>query len=106
MNTCLSLRIHVLRVRRLRLIWAPSFSLAPSACVCDALSLPAKSTKFCTKKITVGNEESLLKTLLVQQEISESFHLMKKVRCEMKNLESVSTRLATNEVAGLPDAIP
>ncbi|KAJ0814110.1 hypothetical protein HanPSC8_Chr17g0781641 [Helianthus annuus] len=40
--------ITVVRVIKLRLIWQPSRSLAPSALVCDALSLPAKSTKFCT----------------------------------------------------------
>nr|GLL35357.1 hypothetical protein Itr_chr09CG10140 [Ipomoea trifida] len=34
-------------VIKLRLIWHPSRSLTPSAFVCDALSLPAKSTKFC-----------------------------------------------------------
>ena len=39
----------VVRVIRLRLIWQPSLSLVPSACDCDALSLPAKSTKFCNE---------------------------------------------------------
>jgi hypothetical protein len=48
----LSFLITVVRVIRLRLIWQPSLSLAPSACVCEALSLPARSTKFCKSLVT------------------------------------------------------
>lgn len=43
----LSFLITVVSVIKLRLIWQPSLSLAPSACVCEARSLPARSTKFC-----------------------------------------------------------
>lgn len=43
----LSFLMTVVNVIKLRFIWQPSLSLAPSACVCEALSLPAKSTKFC-----------------------------------------------------------
>lgn len=46
-NSDLSFRMTVVRVIKLRLIWQPSLSLAPSAFVWEALSLPAKSTKFC-----------------------------------------------------------
>ena len=50
--TDLSFLMTVVRVNRLRLMWQPSFSLAPSMFVWDALSLPARSTKFFTEKIT------------------------------------------------------
>jgi hypothetical protein len=49
----LSFLITVVSVIKLRLIWHPSLSLAPSACVCEALSLPARSTKFCRLTISI-----------------------------------------------------
>jgi hypothetical protein len=45
----LSSLMTVVRVSKLRFIWQPSFSLAPTACVCAACSLPARSTKSCEK---------------------------------------------------------
>jgi hypothetical protein len=48
--TNLSLRITVPRVNKLRFMWQPSFNLVPAANDWDARSLPARSTKFCTKK--------------------------------------------------------
>lgn len=39
----------VLRVSKLRFMWQPSFNLAPVDNAWEARSLPAKSTKFCTK---------------------------------------------------------
>jgi hypothetical protein len=49
-NANLSLRITVPRVSKLRFMWQPSFNLAPAELVWDALSLPARSTKFCSTK--------------------------------------------------------
>lgn len=42
----LSFLITVVKVSKLRLIWLPSFNLAPSAFVWEARSLPARSTRF------------------------------------------------------------
>ena len=46
-ETNLSRRTTFPSVSRLLLIWLPSFSLIPAEAVCDARSLPARSTKFC-----------------------------------------------------------
>jgi len=46
-KTNLSRRTTFPSVSRLLLIWLPSFSLIPAEAVCDARSLPARSTKFC-----------------------------------------------------------
>lgn len=47
----LSFLITVVKVSKLRLIWLPSFNLAPSALVWEARSLPARSTRFYPYKI-------------------------------------------------------
>ena len=40
-------------IKLIRLMWHPSLSLSPSACVCEALSLPARSTKFCGLNLSI-----------------------------------------------------
>lgn len=62
-NFDLSFLITVVKVIKLRLIWQPSLSLAPSAFVCEALSLPAKSTKFCKKWIYHLSYRSIANTI-------------------------------------------
>jgi hypothetical protein len=49
-KTNLSRRTTFPSVSRLLLIWLPSFSLIPAEAVCDARSLPARSTKFCPQE--------------------------------------------------------
>jgi hypothetical protein len=97
----LSLRIHVLSVRRLRFMWAPSFSLAPSACVCDALSLPARSTKFCNKQHILSIDVNLCFSHCLDSTTAQC--LMH--HCELWR-KKWPTKLATNEVAGVSDTSP
>lgn len=69
----------VVRVSKLRFIWQPSFSLAPTACVCAARSLPARSTKFCEKA-----------THIIE---------IKKTACTpLQNEDVMLTRLATKDL--------
>lgn len=66
----LSFLMTVVRVIKLRLIWQPSLSLAPSALVCEALSLPARSTKFCittTKNIVSRHPLECFRTVIWSQ---------------------------------------
>lgn len=85
----LSFLITVVRVIKLRLIWQPSLSLTPSACVCEALSLPARSTKFC---------KLLFPHVIIDKVYSYSLGSEKNWTSEMRLGFSIFTRLATKDL--------